>query len=149
MTTENDKPGLSAPIAEGPWAGWSVWTGAEPFEEYAGPFFARREPDGSFTCGFRPRACNLNGAGGIHGGALATFADYSLFLIAHDALKGQAAVTVTLNTEFVGGVGADKLLTARGDVLRAGGSLVFVRGVIECEGASIMNFSGVLKRLKR
>ncbi len=137
--------GLSAPFADGPWKGWSTWTGSEPFEEYAGPFYTREDQDGSRICGFRPRGVNLNGTGFVHGGAIATFADYSLFMIAHDAVKGETAVTVSLNTEFVGGARADSLLISRGNVLRSGKSLVFVRGVIEVENEPILNFSGVLR----
>lgn len=143
--TDPQAPGLGPPLDRGAWAGWSTWTSCEPFEEHAGPFYARRETDGSFTTGFRPSACNLNAAGYVHGGAITTFADYSLFLIAHKTLRGQSSVTVTLNTEFVGAGRANHLMTARGDVLRAGKSLVFVRGLIEQERTLVASFSGTLK----
>jgi uncharacterized protein (TIGR00369 family) len=101
------------------------------------------------TCGFRPGAQSLNSAGVVHGGALATFADYSLFTIAADRLLGISAVTVSLNAEFVGSARAGDLLTARGEVLRAGRSLVFVRGVIDAAGDPVLSFTGVLKILHR
>jgi uncharacterized protein (TIGR00369 family) len=138
-------PDLGPPIPDGVWAGWSKWTGEEPFEDHAGPFYAKRGANGGFICGFHPGARSLNGAGTVHGGALATFADYALFMIAKDALAGQGIVTVTLNTEFVGAGPSDVLLTAQGDVVRAGRSLIFVRGLIEAGDAPVLNFSGVLK----
>lgn len=149
--TENDRKvnapiqGLGPPLSEGLWAGWSLWAASEPFEESVGPFYSRQEPDGSMTCGFLPRAQSLNSVGIVHGGALATFADYSLFVIAVDHLPGMSAVTVSLNTEFVGAARAGDRLTARGDVLKAGRSLVFVRGVISAAVGPVLNFSGVLK----
>jgi acyl-coenzyme A thioesterase PaaI-like protein len=38
------------------------------------------------------------------------------------------------------------LLEARGDVIRAGRSLVFVRGVVTADGEAALSFSGTLKR---
>jgi uncharacterized protein (TIGR00369 family) len=141
-------PTLGPPIGDGTWAGWSKWTSQEPFEDYVGPFYARREPDGSITCGFRPEAKNLNGMGALHGGALVTFADYAIFLIATDQLAGLDGVTVTLNTEFVGAARTGGLLTCRGDVVKAGRSLLFVRGQIDAAGDKILNFSGVIKIMR-
>ena len=66
-----------------------------------------------------------------------------------DALLGISAVTVSLNAEFVGSARAGGLLTARGEVLRAGRSLVFVRGVIYAAGGPVLSFAGVLKILHR
>lgn len=140
--------GLSAPIAEGEWAGWSVWTGEEPFEDHTGPYYVRRGEDGRMMTGFRPQRRNMNGGATVHGGALLTFADYSLFMIAHDALKGAWAVTVSLNGEFISGPPQGVLLTARGDVLKAGRNLMFIRGLIDWAGEPVLNFSGVIKTIK-
>ena len=75
MTEQVQLGSLSPPLQEGPWRGWSFWTGREPFEELVGPFYTRREKDGSYTTGFRPSERNLNSTGILHGGAIATFAD--------------------------------------------------------------------------
>ena len=40
----------------------------------------------------------------------------------------------------------DSLETA---LLRAGGSLIFIRGVITAEGEPCLNFSGTIKRLRK
>lgn len=136
---------LGPPIEAGEWKGWQLWTGEEPFEHYAGPFYARRSDDGSMLCGFRPGPNNLNGGGAVHGGALMTFADYALFIIAYDALRNRPGVTISCNSEFVGAAHGSELLTARGDVLRSGRSLVFVRGVIDMSGQPVLNFSGIIK----
>jgi acyl-coenzyme A thioesterase PaaI-like protein len=77
-----------------------------------------------------------------------TFADYSLFVIAYDQLRGVHSVTVSLNGEFVAGAPLGALLTCRGEVVRAGRSLIFVRGLIDSGGDAVMSFSGVIKILR-
>jgi len=139
---------LGPPLSDGDWAGWSTWTGSEPFEEFVGPFYARRDPDGRMICGCRAEPKTLNGSGTVHGGALMTFADYSLFLIAYDVLRGLGSVTVTLQGEFLAGAAASARLISRGEVLKAGRSLLFVRGVVEAEDAPVLSFSGVVKIIR-
>jgi uncharacterized protein (TIGR00369 family) len=134
---------------EGAWAGWSMILGSDPFEDLAGPFYFRDEADGTRRAAFRVEAKHLNVAGGVHGGCLMTFADYALFMIAHRDLDDLAAVTVSLNGEFVGPAAAGDLIEAAGEVVRAGGSLVFVRGLITGGGAPMVSFSGVLKKPRR
>ncbi|MBN8502468.1 MAG: hypothetical protein J0M19_15175, partial [Sphingomonadales bacterium] len=58
---------------------------------------------------------------------------------------------VTCNCEFVNAAVPGKLLVARGEVVRAGLSMVFVRGIIydgaEAEERPVLAFSGSIKRL--
>ena len=42
----------------------------------------------------------MNGSGFVHG-ALMTFADYTIFAIAREALAGHGSVTVSTNSDFV------------------------------------------------
>ena len=140
------RPGLAS-VKGGEWAGWYHWEPVDSFEELAGPFYC--QPDGAgIVCGFRPGDKNRNGGGNVHGGALMTFADYALFMIAGGMDTAFHGVTVTMNSEFVGAAQAGKVLLARGEVTRAGGSLVFVRGMISDEGRAVLTFSATLKRLK-
>ena len=134
-------------VTDGPFRGWLSWSqGADPFETAIGPFFFRGDgPD--LRCAFEARASHLNGGNVIHGGALMSFADFALFAIAHNALAGAHAVTVGFNCEFLspGRVGA--VVEARGEVLRASRSLVFVRGLITQEADILLAFSGTLKKI--
>ncbi len=143
-----DFPELGPPIESGPWRGWSKWTGPEPFEDYAGPFYGRRKADGSVNTAFCLEKKNLNAAGAAHGGALMTFADYSLFIIAIDEILGLDCVTTNLSAEFVGNAGEGSILTGSGEVIKAGRSLIFVRGLIDHEGAPVLSFSGTIKILR-
>lgn len=135
-------------MADGPWADWYHWEPVDDFEEHAGPFYARPEGQ-AVVCGFLPEAKNRNGGGNIHGGSLMTFADYALFMIAGGMEASVHGVTVTMNCEFVGAAEPGRLLTARGEVVRAGFSMVFVRGMIDDDGRNVLAFSGTIKKIAR
>ena len=135
-------------VTEGEFAGWSHWP-EEAFEaQTAGPFFTRVEADGTVVCAFRAGAKHMNGGGVVHGGALMTFADYSLFAIAMNEMQDSYGLTVAFSSEFLAGPKEGALIEARGEVLRAGGSLVFVRGLVTGDGVPVLNFSGTIKRVK-
>jgi uncharacterized protein (TIGR00369 family) len=134
-------------LTDGPFAGWTSWIGIDPYESLLGPFCNKTETDGRVRCAFEPRRDHLNGAGSIHGGALMSFADFSLFSIAHNALRGAKAVTLTCNCEFVAAGNLDGWIEAGGEVLRETRSLVFVRGLIAQRERTLLAFSGALKKI--
>jgi uncharacterized protein (TIGR00369 family) len=140
-------------VVGGDWAGWYNYQPSDAFEDHTGPFFCRAE-DQALVCGFRPEAKNCNAGGNVHGGSLMTFADYALFMIAGGMNNEIHGVTVTCNCEFVNAAVPGKLLVARGEVIRAGLSMVFVRGIIfdaddTASGGRrpVLAFSGSIKRL--
>ena len=135
-------------VEEGEWAGWSCWRGTDPFEDLIGPYYFREEADGRMRCVFRAEARHMNGGGFLHGGAVLAFIDYSLFIIARDALKSDPGVTVSLNAEFARSGQLGELIEATGEVTRAGGSLIFIRGQITSRGEIVTPFSGVIKRVR-
>lgn len=135
-------------VTEGEFAGWTYW-GGEPFEtETAGPFYFRIDEQGPVAAMSVERK-HLNGAGVAHGGLLMTFADFALFSIAHEAMNGDYGLTVAFTSEFLDGPKLGERMEARGEVLRAGGSLIFVRGIVTAEGRACLNFSGTIKRLRQ
>ena len=140
-------------VAHGEWAGWQEWRGTDAFEDLAGPFYFREEDGGTVRCGFRVDKKHLNGGQALHGGAMMTFADFALFAISHPVRRANGDpdhhVTVSLNGEFVGPAYEGDLVEAVGEVVRAGGSLSFIRGLIQTGGKPVMTFSGVVKRVKR
>jgi uncharacterized protein (TIGR00369 family) len=134
-------------ITEGPFAGWTTWSdGADPYETVIGPFCFKAD-NGKARCAFQPRREHLNGGGTVHGGALMSFADFSLFAIAHNALRGVKAVTLTCNSEFIGPGNLDAWLEADGEVLRETRMLVFVRGIVTQASRPVLAFSGTLKKI--
>jgi acyl-coenzyme A thioesterase 13 len=147
MSTE----GYGAPVevTEGPFKGWLTWgDGRDPFETLVGPLVFRTDADGTSRAAFLPERKHLNGGGVIHGGALMSFADFALFGLAHQALDGAFAVTVTFNAEFVGAGAAGEIVEAHGRVVKQTKSLVFVQGLLEQGGQPILAFSGTLKKIK-
>lgn len=145
-----DYPGYDAltPCEDGEFAGWRYWEG-DPFESRAGPFFMRREDDGSYVSAFRTRQCHMNGGGFLHGGCLMTFADFALFSIATEDLAGDQGVTMNLSGDFLGAAGPGALMEARGEVTRGGGKTIFVRGLVTADGAPALSFTGIIRRLAR
>ncbi|MCI4645986.1 MAG: PaaI family thioesterase [Hyphomonadaceae bacterium] len=134
-------------VEGGEFAGWSYWED-EPYEaETVGPFFFRLEGE-TPVAAFRAERRHMNGAGVVHGGCLLSFADFSLFAIANHAMDGGYGLTVALTSEFLSGPKEGALVEARGEVLRAGGSLIFVRGIVTGDGVPCLNFSGTIKRLR-
>jgi len=147
MDGGNDAPGGPRLVETGDWAGWRTWSGLDPFEDQSGPFYFKDE-DGAVTTAFRAETRHMNGGGFMHGGCMMTFADFSLFAIAWKELAGQHAVTVSLNGEFMGPARPGDLVTATGEVTKAGGSLLFVRGLVSTGSSPMLGFSGVIKRIR-
>ena len=129
--------------------GYHAWAdGTDPFEDHAGPYFKKDLDDGTVTCAFEALPHHCNGGGFLHGGALMTFADYALFAIAGGVLDGPG-VTVSFNSEFISAVGAGNLIEATGEIVRNTRSMVFVRGQIFSSDETLLNFSGVIKRISK
>ena len=146
-TNENNYTSKLIQVTEGEWAGWSSYPGGDPFEDLAGPFYFKVDDGGGAVCAFRAERKHLNGGGFLHGGCVMTFADFSLFVIARDVIDGSRTVTATFNGELVGTAHEGDLVECRGEVVKAGRSMVFVRGIISCEGEPVMSFSSVLKKM--
>ena len=139
-------------VTQGEWAGWNHYPGGDPFEDLAGPFYCRIDESGQRICAFRAETKHMNGGMFMHGGCVMTFADFSLFWLAREAIEGQSSVTATFNAELVGTCGVGDLVECRGEVVKAGRSMVFLRGLIvnaSAGGAPMMSFSSVLKKTTR
>ena len=132
---------------EGEFAGWTTWS-RDSFESNNGPFWHRRESDGRVSCAFRVEKKHLNGMGNVHGGCFMTFADYCLFAIATHELDGPA-VTTNFACDFLDAAREGELVECVGEVSRAGGSLIFLRGKLTSGGRSLFTFAGTIKRVKR
>lgn len=127
--------------------GFQSWAGDDPYEDNAGPFYFREEPDGRMLSAFLCERKHLNGNQALHGGLLMTFADYALFVIAREYMD-KPAVTISCSTEFLKGAAPiGDAVYADGEVTRATRSLIFVRGRIFTDAHELATFTGILKRL--
>jgi acyl-coenzyme A thioesterase PaaI-like protein len=132
---------------EGEFRGWRTWS-RDNFETNNGPFYHRMEDDGEIRCAFRVEKKHLNGASNVHGGAFMSFADYCLFAIASPVLQGPA-VTVSFGCEFLDAAREGELVEGTVEIMRAGGSMMFLRGVLKSGERPLLTFSGTIKRVKR
>jgi len=133
---------------EGEFKQWLSWK-EEVFEfETAGPFYFRKEEE-SYVSAFRAARKHMNAGGVMHGGCLMAFADFALFALCYDYIDGNYGVTVAFNCEFIDGPVIGELIEARGEVIRAGGSLIFIRGIVTADGRPCLNFSGTVKKFKK
>ena len=100
-------------------------------------------------CGFLADERHLNRLGVVHGGALATLADISLWRSGALDADAVEAVTVTLNTEFLASAKEGEWVWSSGEVVRGGGKMVFARGLIHAGETPVLSYSGTLKRITR
>lgn len=129
----------------GDFAGWWTWT-RDNFETHNGPYW-HREENGEVVCAFRVTDKHVNGSGAVHGGAFMTFADYCLFAIGSRALEDGRGVTLSFSSEFIDAAYKGELVEGRGEIVRAGRSIVFLRGILSAAGRPLLTFSGTVKRI--
>jgi acyl-coenzyme A thioesterase PaaI-like protein len=137
----------SVQIETGPWAGWRTWP-HDTFESGVGPFYYRRDEAGKVVCRFIAEPRHMNGGGFMHGGCFLTFADYACFAIAEDHTQGPS-VTVNLSGDFLSAGQVGDTIEATGEVTRAGGRLIYVRGLITANGKPALSFTSVITRVTR
>jgi acyl-coenzyme A thioesterase PaaI-like protein len=106
------------------------------------------DQQGRIHCAFRVENKHLNGMRNVHGGCFMAFADYCLFAMAAPVLQGPG-VTVSFACEFLDAAREGELVEASGEIMRAGGSLIFLRGVLRSGERLLFTFSATIKRVKR
>jgi acyl-coenzyme A thioesterase PaaI-like protein len=131
----------------GEFKGWRTWS-RDNFETHSGPFYHRMDDRGRIRCAFRVENKHINCSKNVHGGAFMSFADYCLFAIAGPALQGPG-VTVSFACEFLDAAREGELVEGSGEITRAGGSLIFLRGMLTSGQRALFTFSGTIKRVKR
>jgi len=132
-------------IETGLWAGWKTWP-QDSFESGVGPFYMRKDETGRVACRFIAEPRHMNGGGFMHGGCFLTFADFACYSIADDVTKGPS-VTVNLSGDFLSAAQVGDVMEATGEVTRAGGRLIYVRGMITANGKPALSFTSVITRL--
>lgn len=118
---------------------------SDPFEDHSGPFWFRLDDDGGVETLLRPRPEIMNLLGSTHGGALMTFADFTLCSAGFAEATPEAVVTVSFACEFVAAGRNEGDITGRAKCVRRTRSLMFIRGELEQNGRVLLTFSGVGK----
>ena len=134
---------------EGEFKGWKYWD-SDAFEaQLIGPFYFRTEENGASVGAFRAEPRHMNGHGNMHGGCMMSFADFGLFTIADKVLGDDTpGVTLSMSSDFLSTANVGDLMEVRGEVTKAGRSVIFVRGIVTANGTPCLSFSGTIKVLK-
>ena len=128
-------------------AGYKKYDYADPFENHVG-LLGYKVDDGKIRFAFHAQPHHCNTQATLHGGMLMTFADFALCLVAIWDQPDEKCVTVSFNCEFsAAGKLADRVESV-GEVVRRTGSLVFVRGQIYSGEETLVNYSGIVKRVR-
>ena len=129
--------------------GYQLFEFIDPFEELVGPLFFKEDEAGRLGFAFEAIPHHANTSGQIHGGMLMTFADFALCLAAIHGLPGERCVTVSLNCEFTASGQVGDFIESTAEVVRRTRSLTFVRGQVTSGDRTLLNYSGIAKRLPR
>ncbi len=129
--------------------GYAIYDPIDPFENNAGPFYAKRDDNGGleFAILTGPEHCNTHGV--IHGGLMMTMADLTICVTARQGTEDTHVLTVSLNSDFVNGGYAGDLLRCKANVVRRTGSLAFVDAKVYTDENVLLNCSAVVKRMRK
>jgi acyl-coenzyme A thioesterase 13 len=130
-----------------PPAGFEPLFRTSPFLDHLGPFFMRRQEDGSFVVGLRVLPHHANGRGGAHGGLLMTLCDIALgYRTTSSARPHPLLTTASVTTDFAGAARIGDWIEAHVDVHKVGSRLAFANCYILRDGERIVHASGVFSR---
>lgn len=117
-------------------AGW-VKLPTQQFSTAIGPTWLRGEEGareiGLFTT---PEIAN-DYRGMVHGGALMTFADLALGVVAGEAIGRAPMATAQLQFHFTAAAPIGVLLTCKPELIRRTSQLLFARGLFEADGRTV------------
>ena len=134
--------------------GWTLWQASDPtrFNSLLGPLSVRL--DGAVArVRMTPERRHANLRDQVHGGALLGFIDMAMFAACRGfgVLSAGAAVTLDLNTQFIGGGAIGRPVEAQVELLKETRRLLFVRGLVvqprpDGTEARIAAFGGTLRK---
>lgn len=129
--------------------GWKRWglKNSDRYNSFLGDMMVRVE-DGTCRVRMLPERRHSNLGNNVHGGAMLGFIDVSLFAAARSfgLIAAGTAVTLDLNTHFMGAGRIDDMLEARVELLRETGRLLFMRGLVVQDDGPVAEFSGTIRK---
>lgn len=143
-------PRGSQPDPDNP--GWFTW-GDFPRSSFAaatGRLLFKPDGPGRGLCRMFPTEDHMNMGGSIHGGAVMSFIDMSMFAGGLCAgMEPGHYVTLDLTTHFLARGQAGSPLDAYVELVKQTRGHVFLHGVVKQNGENCYSFSGKLKRVNR
>jgi uncharacterized protein (TIGR00369 family) len=134
--------------------GWHLWQlrESESFAHAIGPLNVRIDEGSDGTQRLRlrmhPQRRHCNVLDTVHGGAMLTLVDLSLFAAIRLVLNGNGdgAVTLDLTSQFLSAAHAGRPVDAVVEILRETGRLVFMRGLVEQDESVVAAFSATVRK---
>lgn len=131
--------------------GWYSWKLSDPTRfngQILGKMLIRQDEDGKARTRMFPEHRHTNLMGSLHGGLVLSLIDVSLFSGArlYGLIEAGTAVTLDLSVQFIGGSKADVPIDAVVELLKETRRLLFMRGVVEQDGAMVAAFSGTIRK---
>ncbi len=118
-----------------------------PFLDLLGPFFFRKQPDGTFVVGLRVQPKHANARGTAHGGVLMTLLDIAIgYRTAFSQDPPAALTTASLTADFAGAPKVGDWVEAHVDVQKVGGRLAFANAFLVVDGERVVRGSAVFSR---
>ena len=132
--------------------GWFSW-GDFPRGSFAGAtgrLLFKPDGPGRGIVRMFPTEAHMNMGGSIHGGAIMSFIDMSMFAGGLCAgMERGHYVTLDLTTHFLARGQAGSPLDAHVELVRQTRGHAFLQGIVRQNGEPCYNFSGTLKRINR
>ncbi len=130
--------------------GWITYDLPFPdgFSEQSGPYLFRH-PDSSAGVGFIATKKHENYIGLVHGGALLSLVDVTMWDICQREIGAEflLAATITMNVEFASSAKVGDFVQGTGQLVKRGRNILFVRGLVKSEEKIVLSFSGTMKHL--
>ena len=116
------------------------------FVALVGPVFRKTDGDRARFL-FDAQEKHRNPRGVVHGGMLMTFMDNLLAHVVTRAVGDARKATMSLSCDFVAPARPGQRIEGSGEVTRVTRSMVFARGAITADGATVATGAGVWKLL--
>ena len=118
------------------------------FIDIYGPLRIRRDGPATARIRFTPAPDHRNVMGTVHGGFVMAVVDQALFLgpMALGVKQVRGGVTVDASVQFFAPVRAEAPFDAVVELLRETRRTLFLRGLIEQDGAPAVSFSGTVRK---
>lgn len=126
--------------------GYEPESGDNAFLALVGPVFRKTDGDRARFL-FDAQEKHRNPRGVVHGGMLMTFMDNLLAHVIARAVGDARKATMSLSCDFVAPARPGQRIEGVGEVTRVTRSMVFARGAITADGATVATGAGVWKLL--
>lgn len=129
-------------------SGYRLCQRQKGFSAALGPFYEKplSGDDRSLLRAMRVQDWHCNPEGYVHGGVLASFADFAMYQAAGDCLGMDSQTpTVTMTCNYLAGAQRGDWLTAQARITRRSRSLLFIGVELKLAQQTVLEASGVYK----